>query len=240
MRWFASCYAKPLWWRLGVGVAAALLGAVLRLAFVGLLENRLVYVTFYPAVEVAALLGGIASGGVTTVICALLAHRWVTPIANLGDWLGLAIFLTTATVISCITEALHRTWIRLSNAKTRAAYQFLVYPKGAFILHMIRMMMFNQGGKGDARFQTMMKDFVETNFNRDVSTEDFKRAVEKHMGSNMDWFFNEWVYGTEMPSYRFEYQLGDGGTTLSGKIAQTFEDQSIGMASRRNQCRQCL
>jgi hypothetical protein len=46
MRWFASCYAKPLWWRLGVGVAAALLGAVLRLAFVGLLENRLVYVTF--------------------------------------------------------------------------------------------------------------------------------------------------------------------------------------------------
>jgi two-component system sensor kinase FixL len=120
MRWFASCYAKPLWWRLGVGVAAALLGAVLRLAFVGLLENRLVYVTFYPAVEVAALLGGIASGGVTTVICALLAHRWVTPIANLGDWLGLAIFLTTATVISCITEALHRTWIRLSNAKGRA------------------------------------------------------------------------------------------------------------------------
>ena len=96
MRWFASCYAKPLWWRLGVGVAAALLGAVLRLAFVGLLENRLVYVTFYPAVEVAALLGGIASGGVTTVICALLAHRWVTPIANLGDWLGLAIFLTMA------------------------------------------------------------------------------------------------------------------------------------------------
>jgi uncharacterized membrane protein YcjF (UPF0283 family) len=71
-------------------------------------------------VEVAALLGGTASGGVTTVICALLAHQWVTPIANLGDWLGLAIFLTTATVISCITEALHRTWIRLSNAKGRA------------------------------------------------------------------------------------------------------------------------
>jgi hypothetical protein len=110
---------------------------------------------------------------------------------------------------------------RLSNAKTGAAYQFLVYPKGAFILHMIRMMMFNQGGKGDAQFQAMMKDFVETNFNRDVSTEDFKRAVEKHVGSNMDWFFNEWVYGTEMPSYRFEYQIADGGTTLTGKITQS-------------------
>ena len=23
----------------------------------------------------------------------------------------------------------------------------------------------------------------------------------------MDWFFDQWVYGTEMPSYKFEYQL---------------------------------
>jgi hypothetical protein len=118
---------------------------------------------------------------------------------------------------------------RLSNAKTGAAYQFLVYPKGAFILHMIRMMMFNQGGKGDARFQAMMKDFVQTNFNRDVSTEDFKQIVEKHLGGNMDWFFNEWVYGTEMPSYRFDYQLTDGGTTLNGKITQSGVSDSFRM-----------
>jgi Carboxypeptidase regulatory-like domain/Peptidase family M1 domain len=110
---------------------------------------------------------------------------------------------------------------RLSNAKTGAAYQFLVYPKGAFILHMIRMMMYNRGGKGDEKFQAMMKDFIQTHFNQDVSTEDFKAAVEKGMGGNMDWFFNEWVYGTEMPSYRFDYQLSDGGTTLNGKVTQS-------------------
>ena len=110
---------------------------------------------------------------------------------------------------------------RLSSAKTGAAYQFLVYPKGAFILHMLRMMMFNQGGKGDALFQVMMKDLVQSNFNRDISTEDFKKVVEKHLGGKMDWFFDEWVYGTEMPSYHFDYQLGDGGTTLTGKITQS-------------------
>jgi len=117
---------------------------------------------------------------------------------------------------------------RLSNGKTRAAYQFLVYPKGAYILHMVRMM-FYSARDGDRRFQEMMKDFVQTNFNHDVSTEDFKRIVEKHMSKDMDldgnqrldWFFNEWVYGTEIPSYRFEYQLGDGGSTLSGKITQS-------------------
>jgi len=117
---------------------------------------------------------------------------------------------------------------RLSNAKTRAAYQYLVYPKGAYILHMIRMM-FYKYGEGDKQFKEMMKDFVQTNFNRDVSTEDFKRMVEKHMTREMDldgnqrldWFFNEWVYGTEMPSYKFDYQLSPDGTSLSGRITQS-------------------
>jgi hypothetical protein len=117
---------------------------------------------------------------------------------------------------------------RLSNGKTRGAYRFLVYPKGAYILHMLRMMYFS-AREGDKNFQEMMKDFVQTNFNRDVSTEDFKRAVEKHMtrdmdldgNQRMDWFFNQWVYGTEMPSYKFEYQLSADGTGFSGRVTQS-------------------
>jgi hypothetical protein len=117
---------------------------------------------------------------------------------------------------------------RLSNAKTRAAYQFLVYPKGAYILHMIRMMFYTARDK-DGRFQSMMKDLVQTNFNHDISTEDFKRVVEKHMSKDMDldgnqrldWFFNEWVYGTEIPSYKFEYELTPDGSAISGRITQS-------------------
>ena len=81
---------------------------------------------------------------------------------------------------------------------------------------------------GDKRFMATMQDFIKSHYNQDVSTEDFKKTVEKHMtkqmdldeNGRMDWFFNEWVYGTEMPSYRFEYQLGDG-TSLSGHITQS-------------------
>ena len=115
---------------------------------------------------------------------------------------------------------------RLISGKTGGTYQFLVYPKGAYILHMIRMMMWDNK-TGDEMFRKMMQDFVQTHYNKDVSTEDFKAAVEKHMtpamnadGNNrMDWFFNQWVYGTEMPSYRFEYQIS--GDTLSGRITQS-------------------
>ncbi len=124
---------------------------------------------------------------------------------------------------------------RLNSAKTGIVAQNLIYPKGAYILHMLRMMMYEQG-KGDARFQAMMKDFVQTYFNKDVSTEDFKHIVEKHMTDNMrfkgsegmDWFFNEWVYGTEMPSYRFEYQLAADGS-LSGRITQSGVSNNFAM-----------
>ncbi len=116
---------------------------------------------------------------------------------------------------------------RLSNAKTQAAYQLLVYPKGAYILHMIRMMMFDSRAGGDQKFMAMMHDFIQSHYNKDVSTEDLKQIVEKHMtksmdldgNGRMDWFFDEWVYGTDMPSYKFEYQIS--GNSLSGRLTQS-------------------
>jgi hypothetical protein len=115
---------------------------------------------------------------------------------------------------------------RLNSGKTGNIARFMIYPKGAYILHMLRMMMFDRK-TGDQRFSAMMQDFVKTNYNKDVSTEDFKRAVERHMtpemdlegNRRMDWFFNEWVYGTEAPSYRFEYSMS--GDMMTGRITQS-------------------
>jgi len=117
---------------------------------------------------------------------------------------------------------------RLNNAKTGGVARFLIYPKGAYILHMLRMMMYQQAKGGDVRFQEMMKDFVKTHFNQPVSTEDFKAAVEKHMtpemnvdnNGKMDWFFNQWVYGTQVPAYKLEYKLSSEGV-LNGKLTQS-------------------
>ena len=110
---------------------------------------------------------------------------------------------------------------RLSSQKTGwDIYQNLVYPKGAYILHMIREMMWSQRD-GEALFQATMHDFLTTYRLKAATTEDFKAVVEKHMSPQMDldgnhkmdWFFNEYVYGTELPAYHFENQLtpdGDG------------------------------
>lgn len=121
---------------------------------------------------------------------------------------------------------------RLNSAKTGAVAQSMIYPKGAYVLHMIRMMMYDhRGGTRDARFQKMMTDFLEAHYNKDISTNDFKVAVEKHMlpsmdlGGNgkMDWFFDPWVYGTEMPSYKLTYSTtsNNGKTVLNAKLTQS-------------------
>lgn len=129
---------------------------------------------------------------------------------------------------------------RLSNAKTRRAYQSLVYPKGAYILHMIRMMMLDHKGGGDAKFREMMTDFIKTHYNKDVSTEDFKRIVEKHMlpsmdidkNGRMDWFFNQWVYGSEVPAYQLEYSIapsGDGKAVVNLTVTQSGVKEDFAM-----------
>jgi aminopeptidase N len=68
---------------------------------------------------------------------------------------------------------------------------------------------------GDQGFVRMMQDFVQTHFNRNASTNDFKSVVEKHMtpdmnldgNGKMDWFFNQWVHGTEIPRYKLTYDV---------------------------------
>ncbi len=125
---------------------------------------------------------------------------------------------------------------RLNSGKTGGVARYLIYPKGAYILHMLRMMMFDARNGGDARFREMMRDFVQTYFNQDVSTEDFKTIVEKHMtpqmnlsnNGRMDWFFNEWVYGTEVPSYKFDYKINSDGS-LSGRITQSGVSDNFAM-----------
>ena len=121
---------------------------------------------------------------------------------------------------------------RLDSGKTPNITRAMIYPKGAYVLHMLRMMMFDHRGGGDAKFREMMTDFVKTNFNKNVSTEDFKHAVEKYMSpqmdldknGRMDWFFNAWIYGTDIPAYKLDYQNGttpDGKPLLTIKVTQS-------------------
>ena len=89
----------------------------------------------------------------------------------------------------------------------------LIYAKGAYVLHMLRMMLFDYDEKNDERFIKMMKDYVRTYTGKIVTTDDFKEIVERHFGADMDWFFEQWVYGTDIPVYKFDYDIEETNGT---------------------------
>jgi aminopeptidase N len=129
--------------------------------------------------------------------------------------------------------------LRLISPRTLSAYQNLTYPKGAYVLQMLRSIMYSTDDQ-DKEFAAMMHDFVESHRDRPASTESFKAIAEKHMNKQMDlarngrldWFFDEWVYGTQIPRYHFEYQLSPaaaGKVNLHMTITQSDVDEHFAM-----------
>jgi hypothetical protein len=131
--------------------------------------------------------------------------------------------------------------MRLVSPRTESAYQNVTYPKGAYVLEMLRSMMFStQNDEKDTAFIAMMHDFVESHRTRPATTESFKAIAEKHMikimdlkgNGRLDWFFDEWVYGTQVPRYHFEYQQSpaEGGKVkLHLTVTQSDVDEHFAM-----------
>src|SRR3974377_245754 len=105
---------------------------------------------------------------------------------------------------------------RLASSKFPHGYSVLAYEKGSWILHMLRCLLIDPRSGSDQKFQQLIRDFFTNYRDHSVSTQDFKKLVEKYMDKEMDlegnhrmdWFFDEWVYGTGIPTYRFSYSIG--------------------------------
>ncbi|PYO46650.1 MAG: hypothetical protein DMD72_12225 [Gemmatimonadetes bacterium] len=114
-------------------------------------------------------------------------------------------------------------------------YDLTTYRKGAWVLHMLRNMMLDARTMGEERFMAMMHDFYDTYRGKRATTLDFQRVVERHMGQPMDWFFDEWVYGTDVPTYTFAWKAdrdstGAGtGYTAHLRVRQTDVPSNFGM-----------
>ena len=134
------------------------------------------------------------------------------------------------------TEALGPIWMgqRIASSITDGgSYQNLIYSKGAYVLQMIRQMMMDPRNPDPEHiFKETMQDYCKTFDNQPASTEDFKAIVEKHMtrgmdldgNHKMDWFFNQYVYGTGIPQYTLHTNLTatpDGKTFVSGELLRS-------------------
>ena len=121
--------------------------------------------------------------------------------------------------------------VRLNSTETPFDYRVLVYEKGAYILHMLRSMLLDPETGDDGRFKDLMRGYATDQLGGIMSTRSFEAAVTRAFGEPMDWFFDQWVYGVEVPTYRADLDAspiidGQSPFVLHGRIRQ--EDVSVG------------
>jgi Peptidase family M1 domain len=127
-----------------------------------------------------------------------------------------------------VVDELGPIWLgqRLSTSAAPNGYAEITYWKGPWILHMLRMMM------GDDAFRSMARDFLDSFDGKLASTWDLKSVAEKHMTKSMDprgdgkldWFFDEWVRGTGIPTYSINSRIQPspkGGFIVEGRVTQS-------------------
>ena len=121
---------------------------------------------------------------------------------------------------------------RLGSSRSMNSYG-MINDKGALVLRMLHYLFSNPTTGKDSLFFEMLKDFAFQHASGAASTSDFQRIANEHFPKtaiakqyklkNLNWFFRQWLYEAELPSYRMEYRIesGEGGrAVLSGKIIQ--------------------
>jgi aminopeptidase N len=122
---------------------------------------------------------------------------------------------------------------RLSTSESAGAYSALIYNKGALVLRMLHFLFSDPNTGDDKAFFDMMKEFVRAHENGSASTDDFRYAANqrfantpiarKYQLQNLNWFFQQWVYESSLPTYELAYwveNLPDGSANLRGTVYQ--------------------
>jgi hypothetical protein len=97
-----------------------------------------------------------------------------------------------------------------------------VYDKGGWVQHMLRHVV------GDTKFFNAMRDWYANHTDGTGNTALYQATQEARYGATLDFFFQEWVYGTGQPRYEFGWtsaNLGNGTYRNYVRIVQT---QTIG------------
>jgi len=96
--------------------------------------------------------------------------------------------------------------IKLLNANS--------YPKGAWVLHMLR------GTIGDSAFFRGLRTYYRTYRDSNATSEDLQRVMEKEARTDLGWFFHQWLYQPGYPQLDVSWQYDAGAQKVMVGITQ--------------------
>jgi aminopeptidase N len=95
------------------------------------------------------------------------------------------------------------------------------YDKGAWLLHMLR------GLVGDDAFRAGIERYYAAYRNSNASSADFEGAMEAASGTDLGWFFEEWLYQPGQPAYEGAWRYDADSTRLTVTLRQTQTDSTF-------------
>ena len=102
----------------------------------------------------------------------------------------------------------------------------LSYAKGAWVLHMLRHKV------GDQTFFNILNEYRRRYFLQTTVTKDFKNVCEAVSGMDLEQFFQQWIYESGYPFYRYVWktrEMTNGNTHLSVLIHQVQDNVVFSM-----------
>jgi len=121
---------------------------------------------------------------------------------------------------------------RTASSRTAGDYSLIIYKKGALVLRMLKYIMNDPETGNDMAFRMMMKDYYKQFRGKRATTSDFISVVSRHMNQDMQWFFEQWIYGTEIPDYEYGYHVlrnQDGRYAVNLRVTQKNVSRSFRM-----------
>jgi len=168
----------------------------------------------------------------TGVVSHELAHQWYGDMITCKDWHhiwlneGFATYSEAVYLEAINGKAAYDSQIQSEMSSARNAQGTIwvqditneneifngarSYAKGGCVLHMLR------GIVGDSTFFHIMRAYSDApnlKYNA-ATTEDFQAVAESIYGQNLNYFFQEWIYGVNEPTY----SVGWNSSLVSGDI----------------------
>jgi hypothetical protein len=114
---------------------------------------------------------------------------------------------------------------RLENSIEPRAWRGITYGKGSWIVHMLRTRM------GDERFFAMLAALLARYDRQEISTEQFRELAAgflppRNDDPKLEAFFDQWVYGTGIPSLKLDWTLKGKAPNL--KLLGTLTQSGVG------------
>lgn len=117
---------------------------------------------------------------------------------------------------------------RLVSSQSPASWRIITYEKGTWIIHMLRVRL------GDERFLKMSGELARRKAYGVVTTDDLRQIASEFLppkseDPKLEAYFEQWVYGTGMPTLKLNYAVSGKAPNLKvrGTIVQSDVDEDF-------------